>query len=99
MRIDIRRPWLGNLLFLALGLALSSCRESTPPPLEICILDGHGGGDCIESDGSRLYRVPSSMANYWATNEPDQRSFSAWCYDGNPVDAANYMNQIKRTLK
>lgn len=99
MRTDIVLLKPGKLLFLALAFSLTSCRESTPPPIEICLLDGFGGGDCIERDGSRLYRVPSSMKNYWTTSEPDEAAFAGWCYDGTAVDAEVQMNAIKRSLR
>lgn len=82
MMIDMLQRNHGKLLLLAFALALTSCRNSQPPAIEICILDGHGGGDCIEADGiTKLYRTPSQMLNYWATGQPDMRNFSSWCYD------------------
>jgi hypothetical protein len=85
----------GRLLFLALALLLNGCRSDQPPPKEICILDGFGGGDCVESDGSKLYRAPSAMLNYWATNETDEQNFAAWCYDTTPAAVAPVMQQLK----
>lgn len=72
----------GKRLFLVLGLLLaSSCRSSTAPAIEICIGDGFGGADCIRRDGSRLYRPPSELQNYWMTNQDDMRAYSSWCFD------------------
>jgi hypothetical protein len=91
MKIDIRPQKLGKMLCLGLVLALSACRTSQPPPKEICILDGHGGGDCVESDGMLKYRLPSEMLNYWATNQVDMQNFSAWCYNTTPQTAHQAM--------
>lgn len=82
MKKEWLRPLLGRRLLVALGLALlSGCRESIPPKIEICILNGFGGASCELPDGSQRYRPPSEMNNYWATNESDQARFAAWCYD------------------
>ena len=79
---DMLLPKRGKLLLALLVLLLvSSCRDSSPPKIEVCILDGFGGGDCVEADGSQLYRAPSQMLNYWATSQPDMQNFSSWCYD------------------
>lgn len=98
MRTDMRQQQHGKLLFLSLGLlALSSCRNSIPPKIEVCILDGFGGGDCVEADGSQLYRSPSAMKNYWSTSEPDEANFSSWCYDTTPEVVKIGMEKIKKS--
>ena len=85
----------GLLLYLSLGLLLTSCRDSVPPKIEVCILDGFGGGDCIETDGSQKYRFPSQMANYWATGEADEANYSSWCYATSVSTTKAAMSAIK----
>lgn len=90
--MTMRDMWLrkhGKQLLVGLVVALSillSCRSSKPAPMEICIIDGLGGGDCVEADGTRKYRLPSQMTNYWATNQQDEAAFASWCYNA-PVGA------------
>ena len=87
---------LGKLLLVVLAfLLLSSCRDSVPPKIEICILDGTGGADCVEADGSQVFKVPSQLNNYWATNQPDEANFSTWCYDTTPSNVKTAMDNIK----
>lgn len=96
----MQRLKLGKMLLLVLAFPLlsSGCRESVPPKIEICIGDGFGGADCIEADGSKLYKSPSALKNYWMTNEPDQANFTAWCYDSG-VPAVNAgMSQVKAAV-
>lgn len=69
------------IVFLVMTLALSGCRKDTPPAIEICIMDGFGGADCQEADGSKVYKLPSEMKNYWSTNQVDMKSFASWCYE------------------
>jgi hypothetical protein len=76
---------LGALLFLAIAL-LSSCREDSPPVIEICIGDGLGGADCILKDGSKIWRSPTDLQNYWMTNQVDMGEFSAWCYQTDKIE-------------
>lgn len=89
------------LVGLTLGiaaLALDACRHDSPPPIEICILDGFGGGDCTEPDHTQLYKSPSAMKNYWATNPPDEASYTAWCYNTTTARVAPRMEQIKEEI-
>jgi hypothetical protein len=96
MLTDMPLLKLGKPLCLVLGLLLlSSCRDSVPPKIEICILDGLGGGHCIEADGSQLYKAPSTMKNYWATSQPDEANFSSWCYDTTTAAVTPAMEQIR----
>lgn len=85
----------GKWLCLGLGLLLVSCRQSQPPKIEICIGDGFGGADCVESDGSKLYRTPSQLRNYWMTGQPDMANFSSWCYDTGQNNVKAGMREIK----
>ena len=94
MTTDIKLQTLGRRLLVATVLFLSSCRSDTPPAKEICILDGRGGGDCSEFDGSHRYRLPSEMVNYWSTNEADMKNFSAWCYGTTADNAGAAMTLI-----
>lgn len=89
---------LGKTLFLALAF-LSACRSSQPPKIEICILDGHGGGDCVEADGLKKYRPPSEMLNYWSTNQADEANYSGWCYDTSPAEVKAAMAEIEKTAR
>lgn len=89
----------GKTLCLVLGLALSACRSSTPPKIEVCILDGYGGADCVERDGSKLYRKPSELTNFWATNQVDQAAFASWCYKATPDQVSAAMAYIEKQAK
>ena len=79
-RTDIRRLLCGKLLCLGIALALSSCRSDKPPAIDICILDGVGGGDCVLKDGTQRYMLPSEMKNMWSTTQADMAAYSSWCY-------------------
>lgn len=85
MKKDIRPRKPGAKLCLVLAtLLISSCRKDQPPAIDVCILDGVGGGNCVFKDGSRHYLVPSEMKNYWATSQSDMSEWSAWCYQASP---------------
>lgn len=87
---------LGKLLLVGLGLlALESCRDSVPPAIEICIGNGVGGADCVESSGKKKYRLPSELTNYWMTSQPDMKNFSSWCYDIPADDVQKHMDRIE----
>lgn len=88
-----------KLLLWAALLALSSCRRDYPPVVEVCILDGVGGGDCIEKDGSKLYRAPSEMKNYWATSQDDMAQFSSWCFKSSLNQAEIELQSIRNGLR
>lgn len=93
------RPLRRGLPPLAiLGLLASSCRTSVPPKIEICLGDGFGGADCVETDGTQLYRAPSALKDYWMTNQNDETNFASWCYAVSAEDVRPAMAQIKRTL-
>ncbi len=95
MRKDLLRRRLGKKLLALLGLLLlSSCRDSVPPKIEICILDGTGGGDCVEADGTQLHKTPMELLNYWATNQADEANFSSWCYDASKPAVQFEMDRI-----
>jgi hypothetical protein len=79
---------LGSLLCLA--LALNSCRKDYPPKIELCQLDGFGGADCIERDGSVVYKTPQMLKNYISTNPEDQATFTAWCYQATTNEVRRY---------
>lgn len=90
----------GKPLFLGLALLLlSSCRDSQPPKIEICIGDGVGGAECVEADGSQLYRVPSQLKNYWMTSQPDEANFASWCYDTDQSAVKAGMHLIESRAK
>ena len=98
MMKDIRQHRLGRPLLVGLALVLVSCRDSVPPPIEICIGDGFGGAKCIERDGSKLYRTPSELTNYWLTNQPDMQAFSSWCYDTSSKIMSKNLNEVKEEI-
>lgn len=75
----MKRHSNGRALSLAL-VVLSSCRETTPPKIDICVGDGFGGADCVLKDGSRAYISPMNLKNYWMTPQEDMKSFANWCY-------------------
>jgi hypothetical protein len=100
MRNDMRLLKLGSKLCLSLALVLiSGCRNSQPPKIEVCILDGFGGGDCVAADGSQLYRAPSQMKDYWATSQPDEANFASWCYDASSSTVKAGMADIEARAK
>lgn len=76
--LQLRR---GMTRFLVLASLLSGCRETFPPKIEVCIGDGFGGADCVEADGAKLYKAPSTLKTYWMTNSSDIANFSSWCYN------------------
>lgn len=90
----------GKWLLASLGLLLiDGCRDSVPPKIEVCIGDSIGGADCVEADGSKKYRLPSELINYWMTSEPDEANFSSWCYDTSLKNAQNGMQSIKKQIQ
>lgn len=91
----------GKLLFPVLLLVLSSCRSSQPPALSIvCIGDGFGGADCVDSGGNKVYKPPSQLVNYWMTTEVDEQNFTTWCYGSNSSTAVQAgMQNIKEKIK
>lgn len=99
MTKDMLLRQLGLLLSVSLALAIPSCRTSLPPKIENCVLDGFGGGDCVEVDESKMYRPPSKMTDYWCTNEPNMASFTSWCYDTSTEVTSRAMSQIKEKAR
>lgn len=89
----------GGPFFLLLALPLLSCRTSVPPQIEICLGDGFGGADCVERDGTQMYRSPSSLQNYWMTNQVDESSFSQWCYQTTQENVDLHMQMIAEDIK
>ena len=87
----MRRLLLGSLLCSA----LASCRTDKPPVISIvCIGDGFGGADCVDSTGAKIYRKPSELLNYWMTTQVDESNFAAWCYQVNPPTAEKQLEAI-----
>lgn len=86
--------WI-TLFFL---IAMSACRDSTPPVIEICTTVATGGADCRERDGSHVFKTPSEMDNYWCTNQQDEAAFASWAYDA-PVSKINAgMKNIQQSM-
>ncbi len=75
-----------------LCLALVSCRSDKPPAIEICQHDGLGA-ECVEKDGTHVYKVPSELTNYWMTNQQDMSAFASWCYQVNQETIRAQMNK------
>lgn len=99
MPIDIRPHRHGKAHCLGLALLLlSGCRSSVPPKIEICIGDGFGGADCVETDGSQLYRSPSSLKNYWMTSQGDEQNLAEWCYATSAVSVSAGMREIEHEI-
>lgn len=86
------------LAALALVLSVGGCRKSTPPKIEICILDGAGNADCQLPDGSFVVRAPSELLDYWATNQDDMAKFASWCYDTSYSTAQDRLEYLKRKI-
>ncbi len=84
-----------HLAVLALFLSLGGCRTDKPPVIEVCILDGHGGGDCTEADHLPKYRLPSEMNDYWCTNQADEAAFVGWAYGVPAKTAAAGMELVR----
>lgn len=86
-------------LILLFGVSLSACRTDTPPKISIiCTLDGSGGGDCVEADGTPVHKEPSEMLNYWATTQTDEANFAGWCYDVPPATVQARMKKMLRKM-
>lgn len=78
-----------GLLIITMALCSTSCRTDKPPQLSIvCVLDGFGGGDCALPDGTKIYKSPSDLKNFWATSQVDESNFASWCYKA-PIAAVN----------
>lgn len=93
------QPLLGKKLYLTLAFLLlnfAACRKDPPPAIEVCILNGAGGGDCVEADGSQKFRLPSEMLNFWSTNQPDMKNFTSWCYQSSPAQAQAGMDRVSQ---
>ena len=80
-------------------LNLSACRNDKPPQLGlICTLDGFGGGDCVTSDGTKVYKSPSEMKNFWATTQVDEANFTSWCYKTTPAGTNAELEKLKTQM-
>jgi hypothetical protein len=97
----MRLHWPGKTPFLIpLFLLLSSCRDSTPPVLSIiCIGDGVGGADCVDSTGAQVHKDPSDLLNFWMTTEADEQNFTSWCYDESESKIQNAMRGVKEHIR
>lgn len=93
----MQQHWLGKMLLVGL-VSLLSCRNSIPPKIEICIGDGFGGADCVEADGTKKYRPPSELLDYWSTNETDMQAFSSWCYDAGMPSTRKSLKIVKSQI-
>jgi len=76
----------GVLLCLSLGLA--SCRKDPPPILSIiCLGDGFGGADCSLADGTKVWKSPTELKDFWMTTNADMQNYVSWCYKTNNTAA------------
>lgn len=82
-----------------LCLTTVSCRKDKPPKITICILDGHGGGDCVDQADQNVYMPPSEMLNMWCTTQQDMAAFSSWCYQTSKGAAQAGMSAIKSDIE
>lgn len=101
----------GQKLFLVLALALSGCRTSNPPVIDICLGDGFGGGDCKLRVGSRLragcmlihddkyYCPPTLLKNAWMTTQEDMAAYAAWAADADVLVVNQEMGRIETEIK
>ena len=85
---------------LLILLVFGGCKKDGPPPpkIEVCILAPQGGANCTEADGTHVFKTPSQMANYWATNPTDQGNFVAWCYETDPATVAPAMALVRKQV-
>lgn len=101
----------GRTLCLSLALAISACRSSTPPKIDVCLGDGVGGADCQLLPGSVLadkceqlpngghYCPPSALLNAWITTNQDMAKFAAWCHEVDMETTEAAMAKISTQLR
>lgn len=100
IKTGMRQLKLGKTCLSVLAcLAISACRSSTPPPRDICIHDGLGGGDCVLKAGDQAYRKPSEMKNYVCLPPDDMRAFVAWAYDADQATVGAAMDEIVKRAR
>ena len=91
----------GGLLLVGLGtcLIVSGCNDDYAPCIEICTGDGFGGASCLECDNSEVYKAPSSLKNYWLTNQPDMVKLTSWCYGITPSEATKELEKVRLNIQ
>jgi hypothetical protein len=81
------RHWTSCILLCLLIATLSGCRSDAPPKFDfLCLGDGVGGADCVRSDGSHAYLLPSQIENFIIIDPTSFKNYSAWCYNVKPED-------------
>lgn len=106
----MRRSY-GVMLLVVLGSVLSSggCRKDNPPPIDIGLHDGMGGGDFQLREGSRLksccikeskgwYCPPSCLENAWMTTQEDMEAWAGWCYGASRKDVRKSLKGIQKSV-
>ena len=58
-----------------------------------------GGGDCVEVDGTKVFKTPSQMNNYWCTNESDEERYASYCNDTSTETVKIVNSKYKKELK
>lgn len=100
------------MLLVVLGSLLSAggCRKDSPPPIDICLHDGLGGGDCQLREGSRLkaccikesagwYCPPSCLENVWMTTPEDMEAYAAWAYGTSRSKVRPTLRNLERSIR
>lgn len=86
-------------LTLSFVLLLGACRKDPPPSIEVCIISDGGSADCVKADGTKVFRLPSEMVNYWATSQTDMKNFSSWCYSTSKANVKANMEKLELAIK
>lgn len=97
-KVVAKKSWKHVVICSAALFYFSSCRNSTPPSIEVCLLSPAGGAACVERDGSHVFKVPSEITNYWCTNQADEAAFAAWAYDASPKATQSAMRKIAQNI-
>ena len=79
------------VIFLLIGLF--ACKKDPPPPMTICLLGPYGGAQCVDPEGMRDYRYPSTLKNYMALSPDDTKALFGWCYGTNGPLETHFINR------
>lgn len=52
----------------------------------------------MEHDGSKHYRPPSAMVNYWCTNPPDEAAYAQWATGATTDEVQGAMQEIQKKV-
>lgn len=94
-------PWqhFKKLFPILASLAVSACRTDSPPPQELCALNGVGLGDCIEPGGAQAIKPPSQMVNYVCRSPATEQAYDAWCYNTSEANVAPVMQMLYKEAR